>query len=234
VERQILEFLAHAVHAHAPGKRGVDVEGLLGAAAARLKRHVGQRAHVVQPVRQLDQQHPHVVGNRQQELAQVLRLLGLLGDEIKLVEFGEALDQRADIVAKHLVDLGARRGGILDGVVQQRGSNRGVIELEIGQDGRHFERMGKIRVTRGAPLLAMRLHGVDIGAIEQRLAGIRIVTLDPLDQVVLPHHLRLRRLVLFCRLFKDLRHDVEAALKRRPRPGLILHPRQVGGRMRHR
>src|SRR5215813_9211990 len=29
----------------------------------------GQRAHVVQPVRELDQQHPHVVGDRQQELA---------------------------------------------------------------------------------------------------------------------------------------------------------------------
>jgi hypothetical protein len=41
VEGQILEFLAHAVHAHAPGERGVDVEGLLSAAATRLGRHVG-------------------------------------------------------------------------------------------------------------------------------------------------------------------------------------------------
>jgi hypothetical protein len=31
----------------------------------------------------------------------------------------------------------------------------------------------------------MRLHGVDIGAVEQRLVGGRIVTLDPLDQLVL-------------------------------------------------
>jgi hypothetical protein len=31
-----------------------------------------------------------------------------------------------------------------------------------------------------------------------------------------------------------LRDDIGAALKRRPRAGLILHPRQIGRRMRHR
>src|ERR671923_297682 len=36
VERQVLELLAHLVHAHAPGERGVDVERLLGGATARL------------------------------------------------------------------------------------------------------------------------------------------------------------------------------------------------------
>ena len=42
-----------------------------------LGRTVRQRAHVVQPVGELDEQHAHIVGDRQQQLAQVLGLLGL-------------------------------------------------------------------------------------------------------------------------------------------------------------
>ena len=172
-ERQVLELLAHLMHAHAAGERRVDFQRLLGGAAARLGRHVVERAHVVQPVGELDQQHAHVVGDRQQQLAQVFRLLGFLGDEVELLQLGEALDQRADVAPEQAVDLGARGCGILDGVVQQRGGDGRVVELEVGEDRRHFDRMREIRIARGAPLLAMRLHGVDIGAVEQRLVGIR-------------------------------------------------------------
>ena len=136
-------------------------------------------AHVVQAVGELDQQHPHVVGDRQQELAQVLGLLGLLGDEVEPLELGQALDQRADVLPEHLVDLGPGGGGILDGVVQERGRDGGVVELEIGQDRRDFERMGEVGIAGGTLLLAMRLHGVDVGAVEQRLAGVGIVALAP-------------------------------------------------------
>ena len=108
------------VHADAAGERRIDVERLLGDAAARLRRHVLEGAHVVQPVGELDQQHAHVVGDRQQELAQVLRLLGLARDEVEPLQLGEALDQLADVLAEQLVDLGAGGLGVLDGVVQQR------------------------------------------------------------------------------------------------------------------
>ena len=190
-ERQVLQLLAHLVHADAAGERRVDVDRLLGAAPARLRRHVVERAHVVQAVGELDQQHAHVLGDREQELAQVLGLLGLARDEVEPLELGEALDQAADVLAEQLVDLGAGRLGVLDRVVQQRRHDGGVVELEVGEDRRDLERMGEIGIARGAQLLAMRLHGVDIGAVEQLLVGVRIVFADPLDQLVLPHHLRL-------------------------------------------
>ena len=170
----------------------------------------------MQPVGELDQQHAHVVGDRQQELAQVFRLLGFLGDEVELLQLGQALDQRADIVAEQLVDLGAGRLGVLDGVVQQRGGDGRVVELEIGQDRRDFERMREIGIARGALLLAMRLHGVDIGAVEQGLVGVRIVAPDPLDQVVLPHHLRLRRLFDFTVFSIACETILRLARERRP------------------
>ena len=154
-------------------------------------RHEIERAHVVQPVGELDQQHAHIGRDREQQLAQVLGLLGLARDEVELLQLGQAIDQRADLRPELLVDLGARRLGVLDRVVQQRRHDGRVVELEIGQDRGDFERMGEIGIARGARLRAVRLHGVDIGAVEQVLVGVRIVVLDPLDQVVLPHHVRL-------------------------------------------
>ena len=144
----------------------------------------------MQTIGELDQKDAHVVGDRKQQLAQVLRLLGFLGDEVELLQLGQPLDQRADIIAEHLIDLGARRGRILDGVVQQGSGDGGIVELEVGEDRRNFQWMREIGVAGGALLLAMRFHGVDVGSVEQAFVGLRIVAADPVDQVVLPHHLR--------------------------------------------
>ena len=106
-ERQILEFLAHFLHAHAAGERRIDVEGFLGDAAARGRQHEFEGAHVVQAVGELDQQHADILGDRQQQLAQVLRLFGLARDQFQAFQLGQSIDQRADFGTEQLVDLGA-------------------------------------------------------------------------------------------------------------------------------
>ena len=165
------------------------------------------------------------------QLAQVLGLLGLARDKVEALQLGEALDQMADVGPENLVDLRPRRRRVLDRVVQQRRRDRGVVELEVGQDRRDLERMGKVRIARGALLLAVRLHGVDIGAVEQRLVGVGVVAADPLDQVVLPHHGG----GVF-RLFdpaRGLGGHLQAEFDRRPAPRRVLHTRQIGLRTGH-
>jgi hypothetical protein len=136
----------------------------------------------------------------------------------------------ADVAAEQLVDLGPRRLGVLDGIVQQRRHDGGVVQLEVGQDRGDFERMGEVRVARGAHLLAMGLHGVHIGAVQQRLVGLRIVAPYPLHQLVLPHH---RRTGAFSGLFKVLCSRLHSRVERRSGPGLVLHAGQIGGRAGH-
>ena len=72
------------------------------------------------------------------------------------------------------------------------GDDGGVVELVLGEDRGDFERMGEIGVAGGALLLAMRLHGIDIGAVEQVLVGMRVVASDAFDELVLPHQSALR------------------------------------------
>ena len=140
-ERQILELLAHFLHAHAAGKRGIDVERFLRRDAPRLGRAVFESAHIVQPVGELDQQHAHIVGDGEQKLAQILGLLRLLGDEVELFQLGQPLDQMADLMAEQPVDLGAGGVGILDRVVQERRGDGRVVKLKVGEDGGDLERV---------------------------------------------------------------------------------------------
>ena len=119
---------------------------------ARGRRHEFQRAHVVQAVGELDQENADVVGDRQQQLAQVLGLLGLARHQFQPLQLGETLHQRADLMPEDLVDFGAGGLGILDGVVQQRGDDGGVVELEVGENRRDFQRMRKIGIAGGPGL----------------------------------------------------------------------------------
>ena len=117
-----------------PAKRRIDVERFFRRDAARLGRPIFERAHIVQAVGELDQQHPHVVGDGEEKLAQVLRLLRLLGDEVKLFQLGQAFDQQADLMAEQAIDLGAGSVGVFDRVVQERCGDGSVVELQVGED----------------------------------------------------------------------------------------------------
>ena len=142
----------------------------------------------MQAVGQLDQQHAHVLGNGEQQLAQVFGLGFLARDEVEALDLGQAVDDLADLGAEHLVDLGAGGVGILDGVVKQRHGDGGIVELEIGEDGGDFERMGEVRVTRSPCLAAMLLHAVHVSLVEQGFVGIGIIGENAFDEFVLTHH----------------------------------------------
>ena len=71
------------MHAHAAGKRRIDFERLFGGTPAGFGRHVLKRAHIVQAISELDQKHAHVIGNRQQQLAEIFRLLGFFGNQVE-------------------------------------------------------------------------------------------------------------------------------------------------------
>ena len=84
-EGEILQFVAHALHAHAPRKRRVDIECLLGDAGAASPAHEMQRAHIVQPVGELDEENADIGCDGEQELAEIFRMRGALGDKIELL-----------------------------------------------------------------------------------------------------------------------------------------------------
>ncbi len=183
---QFLKLGADPLAADRARQGGVDVEGFASDALALfLAGNEFQGAHIVQAVGQLDHQHPHVAGDGQDELAQVFGLAGVLGGQLQPRQLGHTLHQLADLGAEQLVDVGAGDRGVLDHIVQQGGDDGGGVQPIVGQYARHLDRMGEVGVAGRASLRAVHAHGVDIGAIEQRLVRRGVVALDLLDQLIL-------------------------------------------------
>ena len=189
LERQRLHLVHDLVHADPLGERGVDIHRLAGDPAALvLVWHVVERAHVVQPVGELDQQHADVVGQSEQELAQILGRALVLGLGLDLRQLGHPVDQPRDVLAEQLLDLLGRRERVLDRVVEDRGDDRLVVELEVGEDPGDLDRVAEIGVAAGPHLGAVGLHREDVGAVDQPLVGIGVIGANLLDQFILAQH----------------------------------------------
>ena len=106
LEAERLQLLREAAHPDAVGERRVDLQRLARLALAALRRRdVPERAHVVQPVDELDHEDAHVLRHGEHELAQILGEL-LLGRRLARLLREVAVDRR------RLVELG-RLGGAL-------------------------------------------------------------------------------------------------------------------------
>ena len=108
LEREILELPLERVDAEAVRERRVDLERLLRLLDLLLLAEVLDRAHVVQPVRELDQDHADVLGHRDDHLAVVLGLRLLAALELNPRQLRDALDEARDLVAElgaHVLDV---------------------------------------------------------------------------------------------------------------------------------
>ncbi len=152
LEREILQLPFHFLDAQAMRQGGVDVPGLLGGAALFPLGHHRQSPHVVEPVRQLDDQHPPVAGHRDEHLAHRGGLLRLFRIETEPVQLRDAVHDRRHRRAKFLPDLGEGHPRVLHRVVQQCSGGADGVQAEIGDDRRNRDRMGDVRLA-GEPAL---------------------------------------------------------------------------------
>jgi hypothetical protein len=188
-EGKIFELVLHLLHAHALGERGVDLQRLQRDAAALVDiLDVVQRLHVVQAVGELDEQHADIGRHGQHQLAEILRMLGMVRLQLDAGELGDAVDEARHFLAEELLDLLQGRVRVLDRIVEQAGDDGSAVELHARQQLGDAQGMGEVGIARGPALGAMGLHGEDISAIQRVLIGRGIIGLYPLDQFELPNH----------------------------------------------
>ena len=183
-EGEVFEFLAHPLHPHPSREGREDVHRLTCLLDLLFQAHRLDRAHVVQPVGELHQDHAQVFRHGDEELAEVLCLLGLDGRELQVGKLRHAVDEFGDLVAESCANLGIGRARVLDRVVQKRGDDCRIIEMHLGQDRRNRHGMGEIGLARVALLPFMRLCAIGIGPADQVFVGLGVVVADQRDQVV--------------------------------------------------
>ena len=159
LEREVLQLPFHFLNTQAMRKGGIDVPGLLGSAALLPLGHHRQRPHVVEPVRQLDDQHPPVAGHRDEHLAHRGGLLRLFRVETKPVQLRDPIHDRRHRRTEFLPDLGEGHPGVLHRVVQQRRGRAYGVQAEIGDDRGNRDRMGDVRLARQPVLTFVGFDG---------------------------------------------------------------------------
>ena len=147
-----------------------------------------ERAHVVQPVGQLDQDDADVVHHREHHLAEALGLLLLLRVEGDARDLGETLDDVRDVLSEVLLNDLARRQGVLENVVQQPGDDAREIELEVGKDEGDGQGMRQVRLAGRACLSLVLLGREDVGSAQEVEIGPLHVALHLLLDVLEPDH----------------------------------------------
>ena len=184
LEGEVLELPFERVDPEPVREGCVDLERLLRLLHLLLLAEVLDRPHVVEPVGELDEDDPHVLGHRDDHLAVVLRLRLLAAGELDPGQLGDALDELRDLRAElraHLVELGVR---VLDDVVQKRRRDRLLVEVELSADPRDAVGMVDEVLSRAAELAAVASLGGLERAPDEVAVDARVVRLDRREQLL--------------------------------------------------
>ena len=87
-----------------------------------------QGPHVVEAIRELDQDDADIVHHRQRDLAEVLRLAFFPRRELDRPQFGHALDDMRDVDTEEFLDTLDRGLRVLDDVVKEARGDRDDVE----------------------------------------------------------------------------------------------------------
>ena len=158
-EGEVFEFAADQAHSQAVRDRRINIERFASDALLLFRRKKPQRAHVVQPVGQFHDDDADVVHHGQQHFADVFGLAGFGSQQVQAVDLRDAFDQARDVRPKALGNALRGYARVFHDVVQQRGAERGDVQLHVREDVRDFQGMRKVGVAGLAQLGAMLLGG---------------------------------------------------------------------------
>ena len=210
LEGEVLQLPLERVDAEPVGERRVDLERLSRLLHLLLLAEVLDRAQVVEAVGELDQDHPDVLGHRDDQLAVVLGLGVLAALELDPGQLGGPVHEPRDLVAELVADGLQVDVRVLDDVVEECRCDRLLVEVQLGQDLRHPERVVDELLARPPLLTFMGVRSEREGAPQQVAVDLRLVGLDRVEQLID------KLLMTFGNLEDSHLHSVLRALRGKP------------------
>ena len=159
------------VQADAVGDLGVDFEGFFSDTAAFVGTHGAERAHIVQAVGEFDDDHAHVFGHGEDELAKTFRLMLGMIFKFEFFEFGKPVHHLGDGFAEFCRHFDFRYACIFEYVVHHaraQALNVHVPQRKLGGDGKGVGNVGFAAFT-GLPVMGVK--GVGDGFFKLGLFG---------------------------------------------------------------
>ena len=229
-EGQVLELPLNRAHAQAVGQGRVHVHGLASLKQATILTQGRQRTHVVQTVGKFNDDDTNVLGHGEEHLAQREGLFLVHAVDFDVGELGHAIDELSNGFAKQAGNIGERGLGILDGIVQQRGTHHIAVHLEIGQNDGNLDGMVNVHLARAALLVAVLLGGKAVGLLNLRkVVLIHIFEAQALQLVVAVRH-NLGRQLIGMLIVLHLRKRLEGGIMGGTGCGIHRGPLPLGPR----
>jgi hypothetical protein len=163
-ESEIFEFAADNAHSEAMGDRRVDVQSFARDALLLFRVEIFERAHVVEAIGQLDENDTDIVHHGQQHLADVFGLTRFGRHHVQAADFRHAFDKASDFFAEAFGDAGDGILGVFDGVMKNRGGERGGVEAHVGENVGDFEEMREVGLPGTAKLVVVAFGSDFVGA----------------------------------------------------------------------
>ncbi len=170
LEGEILELPLDLPHAQPMREWCVDLYRLACDALLFIGRQVLESAHVVEPIRELDDDDPDILGHGHEHLANVLGLLLLhRPGATELRQLGDAIHQARHVATEALLDLGDGEVRILGNIVQECRRQGLGVHLKRCQVVAHGDRVRDVRLAGAAQLAFMGARRHLVCAADQAL-----------------------------------------------------------------
>ena len=119
LETQVLQFRLDLIESQTVGQRGIQVERLARNLVLLVGRLGVQRAHVVQTVGYLNQDHTDILAHGEQQLLEVLCLSRGLFAKDASADLCQSVDDLCNLRTEHVLDILNGEVGILHNIVEQ-------------------------------------------------------------------------------------------------------------------
>src|SRR5690349_24153857 len=137
-------------------------------------------------ISELDQDHPRILRDRQQQLAIILDLRFLRGSEREVTDLRQSIDDLGDLSTELGFDVVDGDVGVFDNIVDQSAGDGCRVQLQIHENLGDLDAVGDVLVPRQAFLALVGLLAEPVGARQEvPIESIREAGLQPLGKGVL-------------------------------------------------
>ena len=140
-ERQVFQFPFNIENTQAMRQGRINFQRFLGNTLLFFAAHKLERAHIMQPVRQLDNNDTHILGHGQEHFTHTVDLLVFLRPVIKPVQLGNAVDEKGHFFTEEPLHIFKSIRRIFNDIVHQRRRYSRCVDFHVRQDLGHCQRV---------------------------------------------------------------------------------------------
>ena len=175
-QRNVLQFILHGIDTETVRQRRIDLQSLPRFLHNLFRFHEFDGPHVVQTVRQLDNQDADVLGHGQEHFPKALRMSHFFRVELQSAQFRNTVHEKRHFFAKIFHQLFSGVSRVFHHIMKKTAHQCLIVHPQLGEDDCHGDRVNQVRLPALSELPRMQTLRQIICAADQ--FGVVILVLQ--------------------------------------------------------